>query len=150
MPRHHKSAEAMNLDTMGPGMDNDAHRGKKAPKASGKAMHSAEKVHKRSKKAESHGKDVGYSKAEGPQATSLPGSMHIIHDVMKPGRGIHGIPGIISSTTEGPQVRQRLALGIIESAMGAERSSGPVHKVQGMDATAYNEGMVHIAGSRFK
>jgi hypothetical protein len=28
--------------------------------------------------------------------------------------------------------------------------SGPVHSVMGHDATAYNEGMVHIRGSHFK
>ncbi len=149
MPRHCKSADAINLDTMGPGMDNDANRGRKAPKASsGKAMRKVEKGHSRA--ATSRGKEVGHSKAEGPQATSMPGETHIIQAVMKPGRGAHGVPGIISSTTTGPEVRQRLALGIIESPMMMKSSDGPVHKVQGMDSTAYNEGMVHLSGSRFK
>lgn len=150
MPRHNKSA-GMNLDTMGPSMDNDAMKGKKMPsgKNSG-AVHGAEKVHKRSRKAAGHGMSVEHQGYMGQQATSLPGSLSVIHDVMKPGRGIHGIPGIISSTTEGPEVRQRLALGVIESPMAmGMRDQGPVHRVQGMDATAYNTGMVHLAGSRF-
>lgn len=153
MPRHSKSVSAgMNLDTMGPSMQNDANRGGKAVKASsGKAMQSAEKMHKSSKKVVSHGgKEVGYSKAEGPQATSMPGQTRVIQDVMRPGRGINGIPGIISSTTTGNEVRQRLQLGVIESAMAMKSSDGPVHRVQGMDSTAFNSGMVHIAGSRFK
>jgi hypothetical protein len=86
----------------------------------------------------------------GQNATSMPGSMGIIHDVMKGGRGIHGIPGIISSTSLGPEQRSRLVSGIIVSAMGGSMGDqGPVHRVQGHDATAYNAGMTHIAGSRF-
>ena len=87
---------------------------------------------------------------EGPQATSMPGHVAVIHNVQKPGRGAHGIPGIISSTSLGPEVRGRLMDGIIISAMGGKYEQGPVTKVAGMDATAYNAGMSHIAGSRFK
>jgi hypothetical protein len=62
-----------------------------------------------------------------------------------------GIPGIISSTSLGPEQRSRLVSGIIESPMGGGvGSEGPVSKVLGHDATAYNEGMVHIRGSHFK
>ena len=87
----------------------------------------------------------------GPQATGMPGSMSIIHNVQKPGSGIHGIPGIIHSTTLGPEVRGRLMDGIISSAMDGRRGAeGPVTKVAGVDATAYNAGMVHIRGSSFK
>ena len=56
---------------------------------------------------------------------------------------------IISSTTLGPEVRHRLVSGIIESPMERSTDQGPVSKVAGHDATAYNAGMVHIAGSRF-
>lgn len=80
----------------------------------------------------------------------MPGSMGIIHDVMRPGKGAVGVPGIISSTTLGPEVRHRLVSGIIESPMMVASADGPVHRVAGHDSTAYNEGMVHIAGSRFK
>ena len=88
---------------------------------------------------------------QAPQATSLPGSLGIIEH---PARGRDhnlGIPGIISSTSLGPHQRQNIVAGIIESPMDARRdTSGPVHAMLGHDSTAYNEGMVHIAGSGFK
>ena len=95
-------------------------------------------------KAASHG--------QAPSATSLQGSLGIIEHPMNGNRNRHvGIPGIISSTSLGPQQRQRLVNGIIESGMADGASaSGPVHAVMGHDATAYNEGMVHIRGSSFK
>ena len=86
---------------------------------------------------------------EGPQATSMPGSVSVIHNVQKAGRGAHGVPGIISSTTLGPEVRHRLMEGIIVSAMGGSYEQGPISRVAGRDATAYNAGMAHIPGSRF-
>ena len=87
----------------------------------------------------------------GQQATSLPGQVQVIHDVMKPGRGIHGVPGIISSTSLGPEQRHRLVEGIIVTAMGGKAAAeGPVTKIAGRDSTAYNTGMVHLAGSQFK
>ena len=62
-----------------------------------------------------------------------------------------GIPGIISSTSLGPEQRQRMVSGIIESPMGGVMDkSGAVHAILGHDATAYNAGMVHIRGSHFK
>lgn len=85
----------------------------------------------------------------GPQATSMPGSMGIIQDVMRPGKGATGVPGIISSTTLGPEVRHRLVSGIIESPMERSTDQGPVSKIAGHDATAYNAGKIHIAGSKF-
>ena len=76
-------------------------------------------------------------RGQAPPATSIQGSM--------------GIPGIISSTSLGPEQRSRLVGGIIESPMsGSMAAEGPVSKVMGHDATAYNEGMVHIRGSHFK
>jgi hypothetical protein len=88
---------------------------------------------------------------QAPAASTLPGSLGIIADPAS-GRKEHmGIPGIISSTSLGPEQRQRLVSGIIESPMGGEgRASGPVHSVMGHDSTAYNEGMIHIRGSHFK
>lgn len=91
------------------------------------------------------------SRQRGQQATSLPGQVQVIHDVMKPGRGIHGVPGIISSTSLGPEQRHRLVEGIIVTAMGGKiGGEGPVTKVAGRDSTAYNAGQVHLSGSPFK
>jgi len=83
-----------------------------------------------------------------PQATSLPGSMNIISNVMAHSDVNRGIPGIIQTTTTSPENRQRLVSGIIESCMhGAPAPQGPVSAVMGHDATAYNMGMVHIRGA---
>lgn len=115
--------------------------------------HIEHRVHHR--KAAKSGKHMDVPEAgkasHGPQATSAPGGLHVIHDVMKPGRGIQGIPGIISSTTLGNEVRQRLMTGIIESPSESHHVAvGPVQRIQGVDSTAYNTGMAHIAGSPFK
>ena len=92
---------------------------------------------------------VAVAKHEGPQASTLPAMMGII-DPMSAGRPQHpGIPGLIQSTTLGPEQRHRLVSGIIETTMSGRAAEGPVHKVAGHDATAYNEGMVHIPGSPF-
>ena len=92
---------------------------------------------------------VAVAKHEGPQASSLPSMMGII-DPMSAGRPQHpGIPGLIQSTTLGPEQRQRLVSGIIETTMEGRSPEGAVHKVAGHDATAYNQGMVHIPGSPF-
>lgn len=88
---------------------------------------------------------------QAPPATSLTGSMGIISSPSGGRDREMGIPGIITSTSLGPEQRQRLVAGIIESPMGgAGHAEGPVHKILGHDATAYNSGMVHIAGSHFK
>jgi hypothetical protein len=80
--------------------------------------------------------------------------MGIIQDVAKGGNRdrARGVPGIITSTTLGPEVRQRLQKGIIESMMGAvgHGGEGPVMAAAGHDATAYNTGMVHMAGSQYR
>ena len=92
------------------------------------------------------------SHGQAPSATSIQGSLGIIEHPMNGNRNRHmGIPGIISSTSLGPEQRQRLVGGIIESGMAdGAQASGPVHSVMGHDATAYNEGMIHIRGSQFK
>jgi hypothetical protein len=131
MPRHSKKSEAISADTSA--IDNRATATKKMK--SGKKMDVP---------------DAGKA-SKGPQATSVPGAVHIIHDVMKAGRGISGVPGIISSTTLGNEVRQRLMTGIIDSPAGARESAvGPVQRAMGMDSTAYNAGMAHIAGSPYR
>jgi len=85
-----------------------------------------------------------------PQASSMPGSLPIIKDPhAKPGMA-HGLPGIISSTTTSPETRQRLVSGILDVCRhDGAHTQGPVHSVMGHDSTAYNTGMVHIAGSQF-
>ena len=89
-------------------------------------------------------------KGQAPPATSLPGSLGIIEHPSSGHNREMGIPGIISSTSLGPEQRQRLVQGIIEDPMGGHFSSDAVHKVLGHDATAYNDGMIHIRGSSFK
>ena len=88
---------------------------------------------------------------QAPGATSIQGSMGIIENVRAGKDHNMGIPGIISNTSLGPEQRQRLVGGIIESPMSGHMApEGPVSKVMGHDATAYNQGMVHIRGSHFK
>ena len=96
-----------------------------------------------------HGAVAG-AHGQAPSATSILGSMGIIEDPKKGRDHNMGIPGIISSTSLGPEQRQRLVAGIIESPMEGEAAEGPVSMVQGHDATAYNEGMIHLRGSHFK
>ncbi len=89
---------------------------------------------------------------QAPPATSLPGQLGIIeHPMLGDRHRSVGIPGIMSSTSLGPEQRSRLVAGIIESGLDSgRRADGAVHTVQGRDSTAYNAGMVHIAGSGFK
>lgn len=141
----------MNLDTMRPQNRNDASFGKKDVKHSGGSAIHTDKHH-HAKHSAHRGQDVPNrgKPSHDPQATSYP-MPGIIRDPRKPGHGIHGISGIISSTTTGNEVRGRLMLGVIESCMtGGHHADGPVHHAEGHDATAYNAGMVHIRGSPFK
>jgi len=89
-------------------------------------------------------------KGQAPPATSLMGSLGIIESPRKGKDHNLGIPGIISSTSLGPMQRQRLVSGIIETPMAGQAASGPVRNIMGHDATAYNEGMIHLRGSHFK
>jgi len=125
--RHHSASAPMS------GMHNAPH-----PKSGSGGM-----IHGGGAKASVHG--------QAPPATSIQGSMGIIENVRAGKDHNMGIPGIISSTSLGPEQRSRLVGGIIESPMsGHLAAEGPVSKVMGHDATAYNEGMVHIRGSHFK
>jgi len=90
-----------------------------------------------------------HSTSHSPQATSLPGSLSIISNVMAHADVNRGIPGIIHSTTTSPETRSRLVAGIIASPMAGNAPQGPVSSVMGHDATAYNSGMVHLRGSPF-
>jgi len=126
-PRHHSASAPMS------GMHNAPH-----PKSGSGGM-----IHGGGAKASVRG--------QAPPATSIQGSMGIIENVRAGKDHNMGIPGIISSTSLGPEQRSRLVGGIIESPMsGSMAAEGPVSKVMGHDATAYNEGMVHIRGSHFK
>lgn len=126
-PRHHSASAPMT------GMHNAPH-----PKSGGGGMISG-------------GGAKAAARGQAPPATSIQGSMGIIENVRAGKDHNMGIPGIISSTSLGPEQRSRLVSGIIESPMsGHMAAEGPVSKVMGHDATAYNEGMVHIRGSHFK
>ena len=87
---------------------------------------------------------------QAPPATSVQGSLGIIESPSNRREYNMGIPGLITSTSLGPEQRQRIVSGIIESPMQGENAQGPVSSVMGHDATAYNAGMVHIRGSHFK
>lgn len=129
-----------------------ASKGSKAAHARGEmvrgAIHSAPAPKPKGSSMPSHG--MAARKGQAPPATSLPGSLNIIQSPRKGRDHNLGIPGIISSTSLGPEQRSRLVAGIISSPMEGQSVSGPVHSVMGHDATAYNEGMVHIRGSHFK
>tara|TARA_R110000868_G_scaffold1502_2_gene11787 strand:+ start:1344 stop:1742 length:399 start_codon:yes stop_codon:yes gene_type:complete len=91
-----------------------------------------------------------HTASKSPQASGMPGSLTILKDPANGGgRGIVGVPGIISSTTTSPETRQRLVGGIIESLMKGAAPGGPVQAVEGNDSTAYNSGMSHIRGSPY-
>lgn len=113
------------------------------------AVHSAPSPKHSGPSGKAHGSAA--RKGQAPPATALNGSLNIIESPRKGRDHNLGIPGIISSTSLGPEQRSRLVSGIIESGMGAPTDrSGPVHSIMGHDSTAYNEGMVHIRGSHFK
>jgi hypothetical protein len=133
----------------------------KAAYGKGKSAHSrgASALSKLPEKHESRSSMIGSggakaaSHGQAPPATSLQGSLGIIENAMGGDRHRKvGIPGIISSTSLGPEQRQRLVAGIIESPMEGQhpRDAGAVHAVLGHDSTAYNEGMIHLRGSQFK
>lgn len=130
MPRH------QNPDVQRPVNDNVAHSGHEPAK---------------------HGKARGgmmipteLKPSHSPQASSLPGSLSVIKDPHHKSGMAHGISGIISSTTTSPETRQRLVSGILDVCQHhGSQDQGPVHSVMGHDSTAYNSGMVHIAGSHF-
>jgi hypothetical protein len=133
--------------------------GGKAAKAGPKAAHIRGDAVRGAIHAAPAPKSSGFSSAphgqaarrgQAPPATSLVGSMRIIESPRKGRDHNLGIPGIISSTSLGPEQRSRLVSGIIESPMSGHAADGPVHKIMGHDATAYNEGMVHLRGSHFK
>lgn len=129
-----------------------AHAGASAPHVRGDAVRGAIHMAPAPKSSGFSSTPHGQAARRGqaPPATSMVGSMHIIESPRKGKDHNLGIPGIISSTSLGPMQRQRLVSGIIESPMSGNAADGPVHKIMGHDATAYNEGMIHLRGSHFK
>lgn len=126
--------------------------GAKAPHVRGDAIrgavHAAPAPKSSGFSAKPHGQAA--RRGQAPPATGMPGQMHIIESPRKGRDHNLGIPGIISSTSLGPEQRSRLVSGIIESPMSGQSAGGAVHSIMGHDSTAYNEGMVHIRGSHFK
>jgi len=129
-----------------------AHAGASAAHVRGDAVRSAVHAAPAAKHSGYSSKPSGQAARRGqaPPATSMVGSMHIIEHPQSGKERHGGIPGIISSTSLGPEQRSRLVSGIIESPMVGHSAGGPVHSVMGHDSTAYNEGMVHLRGSHFK
>lgn len=82
-----------------------------------------------------------------PQATGLPGELHIIEMAGRGSDRTHGIPGILHTTSLGPEQRHRLVDGIIDLAAHGRVHDGPVHRVSGHDATAMNAGMRPLPGA---
>lgn len=83
-----------------------------------------------------------------PQATGFASQMNIIQDAGHGGRDrVHGIPGIISTTSLGPDQRSRLLSGIIDMSHPRPHDEGILHKISGHDATAMNAGMRPIPGA---
>lgn len=160
MARHAKKSETggkVDVDMARPVQDNagavsSRHKAVKAPRSAlDMGLHPSSKNSSHLRTAVGHpGKSAS---ADAQQATSLPGKMGIIdpHGAASgKDRVKEGIPGIISTTTQGEATRARLVGGIIESPMSSGKApSGPVHSVSGHDATAYNAGFVHIRGSPF-
>lgn len=95
------------------------------------------------------GESMPHRMSNVPQASSMLGHMNIINDAGGRGTGrAHGIPGIITSTSLGPEQRTRLISGIIDLAeSGHHDMEGPLHSVMGSDATAMNAGMRPIPGA---
>ena len=152
----HAKMNGLDVDMARPVQDNVApsrlkHKAVKAPRSAlDMGLHPSSEM-ARGVAPMKPGKSVS---ADAQQATSLPGKLGFIdpHSATsnKDARR-EGIPGIIQTTTEGAATRQRMVGGIIESPLssGGKAASGPVHAVQGVDATAYNAGMKHIPGSPF-
>ena len=113
----------------------------------------AQRAHQKDGKKSKDGRVTG--KAEGlkcgpshfPQASGLPGEMMIIQNASRGGDRTRGIPGILHTTSLGPEQRNRLVDGIIDLSAHGRKGDGPVHRVSGNDATAHNAGMRPLPGA---
>lgn len=133
-------SHGVNLDRAGPVNDNAASLKKRATQKGGKkdgVVHGAGKAVPKENVA-----------SRGPVATSLPGSLGILdlaHHMKNDLK--HGIPGIITTTSTGNDVRNKLLSGIIDLCEHGRKADGPIHSVLGHDATAMNAGMRPIPGA---
>ena len=136
MPSH----KGIDLDRAGP-VNQNAPAVEKAARQSGEGGKESGRV-----MGSAQGLRSGQSRQ--PQATSLPGELHIIEHPSRGSARTAGIPGIIHTTSLGPDQRHRLVDGIIDlSASNGRAADGPVHKVAGHDATAMNAGMRPLPGA---
>ena len=133
------SHHGVDLDRAGPVNDNRPDVIQRAHQKSGK----------KSKDGRVEGPGVALPRQQShfPQATGLPGSLMIIENAGRGRDRVHGIPGILSTTSLGPEQRRKLISGIIDLSEHGRRADGPVHQVSGHDATAMNAGMRPIPGA---
>jgi hypothetical protein len=146
--RKDKHAEPEHESGMAAGMER--HRAGKHPHQSTEAAlkHVAPHPPGRSPRIET---SIGSARdGQAPPASSLPGSNGIITNPSAGKPRPMGIPGIITSTSLGPEQRQRMVAGILTMpGSDGHRQPDAVHKMEGTDATAYNSGMIHLRGSPF-
>jgi len=135
MPNHH----GVDLDRAGAVNDNRPDLAQRAHQKDGK----------KSKDGRVSGKAEGLSRSPShyPQASGLPGELMIIQDASRGRSKTLGIPGILNTTTLGPDQRNRLVDGIIDMSSKGRTADGPVHSVSGRDATAMNAGMRALPGA---
>lgn len=134
----------VNLDRAGAVNDNAAALRKRASAHAGK--HAGGMAHGAGKGVPMEGKA-----SRQPVATTMPGDHHILDLAKEHGKDVdRGIPGIIRTTTTGPDVRHKLVSGILDMADHGRKADGPVHAVTGHDATARNAGMRPIPGSPYR
>lgn len=135
MPRHY----GVDLDRAGAVNDNRPDVAQRARQGGGP----------KSKDGRVSGKAEGlkHSPSHYPQATGLPGELMIIQNASRGSDKTRGIPGILNTTTLGPEQRRGLVDGIIDLSAYGRKGDGPVHRVSGNDATAHNAGMRPLPGA---
>lgn len=133
MPHH-----GVDLDRAGPVNDNRPDLAARAHQPSKKSKDS---------RVEGPGKAIPHRVSQYPQASGLPGSLSIIENAGRGRDRPHGIPGILSTTSLGPEQRRKLISGIIDLSEHGRKADGPVHNVSGHDATAMNAGMRPLPGA---
>jgi hypothetical protein len=129
----------------------EAHHAGKHPHRSTEAalLHVASHPVGHSGKIEAHGAHAAVH-GQAPPASTLPGQLGVITNPSAGKPRPMGIPGILSSTSLGPEQRSRMVAGILTNPGSEGRAQvDAVHSVSGHDATAYNQGMVHLRGSPY-
>ena len=133
------SRHGVDLDRAGPSNDNRPDLMQRARQPGGKGKETGMVLPR--------GASMPARECHFPQATGLPGSLMIIENAGHGGHRSQGIPGILHTTTLGPEQRSRLMNGIIDLGEHAREMGGPVHSITGHDATAMNAGMRPIPGA---